>query len=664
MRLYYGRRVALAFLALALASPSGGCSSNRPGGDGDGDIDIDIPWEGGPVSCEPADIDCLGGTAWTCNEAGDSYTTGDNCLSGGKACVEGTGCGDCLDGASVCDGDTPYTCRGGKMESGDRCDAPAVCSFGHCEDLCAAAASRQSYEGCEYFAADLPNAFIDSDAISPRDGQYAVVVSNGNAVSPAHVTVYTGDGDSEDQVDDADVAPRATHVFNLGPRNVEGTGTTASAFRIVSDRPVTAFQFNPLNNSEEAFSNDASLLIPVAALGNDYIAVTGDGIIGSSNPELGTPANWGAFVSVVGVRDEPVGVEVDPTSAVEAGGGLPAGLGPFSVSLARYEVLNIESTAPDTLVAGGGNLSGTRISADGPVAVFSGNVATVVPSGDQTTCCADHLEEQMFPLSSWGATYFAQPSQPRAGDAPAQNDVFRITAGNTDVTLEWVPSTPPGAPSSLNAGQSVEFSTNEAFGVMASGKISLAQFLTSSDQVIGPQTCDPLGTGSDCPYRGSDLLCVPIEQGSPYGQCLYLCDPDGTGADCPFLATCERVPDDPENRGICQPMSDPDLILVPPVEQFRSDYVFLTPDDYEHDYLNVVAPDGTSVDFDGRDITGLRPIGTLDGVPYSATTVEIPSDGTHVVTASQPVGLIVYGYDRYVSYGYPAGLDLETIGIE
>lgn len=270
----------------------------------------------------------------------------------------------------------------------------------------------------------------------------------------------------------------------------------------------------------------------------------------------------------------------------------------------------------------------------------------------------------MFPLSSWGARVVVQPSQGRAGDAPAQNDVFRITAGDANVTLTWVPSAPPGAPGSLQAGQSVEFSTNRAFAVMGTGKISVAQFLTSSDQVIGPDPCDPFGDGGDCPYPTAELLCVPVQEGSPYGQCLYLCDPDGTGSDCPFLATCERVPDDPENRGLCQPLSDPDLILVPPVEQFRSDYVFLTPDDYEHDYLNVVAPEGTSITFDGRDVTGLEPIGTLDGIPYAATTVEIPDDGTHVVTASQPVGLVVYGYDRYVSYGYPAGLDLETIGIE
>ena len=661
MGLYYGRRVALVFSMLSIAF-AGGCPSRGGGGDGDGDAEL--TWQGGPVSCTAGDIDCLGGVAWTCNEAGDSYASGRNCLPSGKACVEGQGCGDCLDGASVCDGNTPWTCSGGDMTQGSACAAPAVCAFGRCEDLCAGAAAGQSYEGCEYFAADLPNAFVEDAGVSPRDGQFAVVISNGNAVSPAQVRVTTGQGGEEHEVDHAEVAARGTHVFALGPQNIEGTGTAGRAFRIVSDRPVTAYQFNPLNNSEEAFSNDASLLIPVAALGTDYIAVTGDGIVGTSNSELQTPANWGAFVSVVGVRESPVGVQVVPTADVEAGGGLAAGRGPYSVSLERFEVLNLDSTAPEGLVAGPGNLSGTRITADGPVAVFAGNVATVVPSGDQTTCCADHLEEQLFPLSSWGANFVVRASQSRTGAGARQPDVYRLTAGDVAVTLTWVPQTPSGAPSSLSAGQSVEFTTPDSFGVTATGKISLAQFLTSSDQAIGPVVCDPLGDGSDCPYPGSDILCNPVAPDSQYGSCVYLCVPLGGADDCPFSATCEAVPNDPEGRGVCQPLSDPSMILVPPVEQFRSDYVFLTPDDYEHDYLNVVAPTGTSVHFDGQELTGLSAIGTVDGLPYAATTVEIPTDGTHVVTASQPVGLIVYGYDRYVSYGYPAGLDLETIGIE
>ena len=36
-------------------------------------------------------------------------------------------------------------------------------------------------------------------------------------------------------------------------------------------------------------------------------------------------------------------------------------------------------------------------------------------------------------------------------------------------------------------------------------------------------------------------------------------------------------------------------------------------------------------------------------------------DGVHSLDASAPVGVVVYGYDDDVSYGYPAGLDLDDL---
>ena len=37
------------------------------------------------------------------------------------------------------------------------------------------------------------------------------------------------------------------------------------------------------------------------------------------------------------------------------------------------------------------------------------------------------------------------------------------------------------------------------------------------------------------------------------------------------------------------------------------------------------------------------------------------SDGVHTAVSDQPFGIIAYGYDQYVSYGYPAGLNLTDL---
>ena len=39
-------------------------------------------------------------------------------------------------------------------------------------------------------------------------------------------------------------------------------------------------------------------------------------------------------------------------------------------------------------------------------------------------------------------------------------------------------------------------------------------------------------------------------------------------------------------------------------------------------------------------------------------------DGVHLLISDEPVGVLVYGYDEYVSYGYPGGLNLNVVDPE
>ena len=101
-------------------------------------------------------------------------------------------------------------------------------------------------------------------------------------------------------------------------------------------------------------------------------------------------------------------------------------------------------------------------------------------------------------------------------------------------------------------------------------------------------------------------------------------------------------------------------MLNVPVAQFRTEYVFLAPNKYAYDHVNIIAPVGAVVELDGQvlDAAQFEPISP----EYHVARLQI-EDGVHQVTGDQPMGVIVYGYDQYVSYGYPAGLDLKDLNL-
>jgi hypothetical protein len=119
------------------------------------------------------------------------------------------------------------------------------------------------------------------------------------------------------------------------------------------------------------------------------------------------------------------------------------------------------------------------------------------------------------------------------------------------------------------------------------------------------------------------------------------------------------------NSSECANEGDPAFMLQVPVDQFRLDYIFLTPPTYQTDYVDIVAPVGAIVTLDGTPVP-------LDATPIGVTGFTLTSivvqDGAHTLTANQPVGVMVYGFGGpdgtgtvNVSYGYPAGLNLKPI---
>jgi hypothetical protein len=215
----------------------------------------------------------------------------------------------------------------------------------------------------------------------------------------------------------------------------------------------------------------------------------------------------------------------------------------------------------------------------------------------------DHIEQQIFPRQAIGKRYIVGKSHPR--HHCTIEDYVRIMADDAGTVINFDPPAafdPPLDSTTLNAGEWVELKMVGSVEMLSDKAFLVGQFLRSSNG-----------------------------------------DSDG-----------------------CDDEGDPAFILQVPVDQFRTDYVFLTPPTYQTDYVDVIAPIGAVVLLDGSPLT-------LDVTPIGATnhtlTSTVIADGRHVIASNEPVGVVVYGYGgpddmsdtRNVSYGYPAGLNLVPI---
>lgn len=337
-----------------------------------------------------------------------------------------------------------------------------------------------SNKGCVFWAVDLPNVSIAPLLVAPHLQPFAVVAANTSSTVPANVAIYSGDGSTP--IDSATVGVGEVVTFVPAAQNIEPGATTISgvAYRIESDVPITAYQFNPLDNTSEVYSNDASLLFPEHVLSKDYTAITGSANIVADDGFNGPIKNTGGFVSVVATEDDTT-VTLYPTGALHPG--------PYKdVVLSRGQVL----TGIAAQKGEAGNLSGTRVAADKRVAVFSGSVATSEPT-NTTKCCADHVEHQMLPLEAWGSAYLVAPAVGAqvSGD---RKSLYRISAAYDGTELEYSPAAPEGAPTTLNAYQTAEILTKTPFIVRSKDpkkSFSVTQFLLSAQYFGKNQPGDP-----------------------------------------------------------------------------------------------------------------------------------------------------------------------------
>ncbi len=276
------------------------------------------------------------------------------------------------------------------------------------------------------------------------------------------------------------------------------------------------------------------------------------------------------------------------------------------------------------------------LTADQAVAVFPGSEASDAPFYTTLAdrfCCADHLEDQLPPVHTVGKRYALSrmPSRSKivlaaggdvgAIDEPELYRVLAVAAGTTHVTTT-LPA--PFDAFDLAAGQDAVLVAHQDFLLTAS-QAAIVMDVQVSQQAAG------------------------VPNGLPGG--------------------------------------DPSTTYVSPIEQWRADYVLLTPDKYNFDFLVISAPTDAHVYLDGLLLDGtVCDVAPGDGLtatergtpkpPYLAYRCQLSfpiiganntilpgkqNDGAHHVQADEPVGVVVYGFDSFVSYAYAGGTELLEI---
>jgi len=510
---------------------------------------------------------------------------------------------------------------------------------------CEAALDHPSNVGCDFWAADLDNeAFSLAGGIGNNAAaqQFAIVAANDNddavTITVTKNAARVGDPVVEQVVATATVPPHAATRVDLPQREVDGamgqngsyvensgSGTFVSphAYHVVASEPVVVYQFNPI---VQAFSNDASTLIPIQALGNYYVVIGWNtanpcGLAGMAIDSI--PDH--TFVTIIPTVDNTT-VTVTTTHPIAASGG-DSGLaiaqtakgGTVTMSLSRYTVANLESYQPtdasvtDCINAGDGDFTGTEVRANQPIVVFTGGERGIgfggadnvvyPPDWDPMTdniCCTDHLEEQLLPVTALGKDFALARSPIRSTDPTGwkEPDLVRVLA-TVDGTHVTTNAPAPYDHFTLNAREQKTFASTTGLAITSDQAIEVATYLVSQQFVKHGWT------------------------------------------------------------------GDPSQLLVTPAEQFRKDYVFLVPPSWSANFAVFAVPTTAAVTFDGMPLAAIAgcsiaPIGSVAGTAYEQVTCPA-TEGQHVAAADQAFGIAVYGWHDVGSYAFVGGSDVNII---
>jgi hypothetical protein len=583
-------------------------------------------------SCAYLQMICDGNYAKVCDGQG-AFTNVRHCKS---ECKDGLGCIECVANTGTCDGPTKLAtaCDAtGTYTVSFACDGDNMtCDPDGCHGVCSPATLGMGNVGCDFWSTVTPTSVWGSGQGAFRFG---VVIGNTSATAPADVKI-TVPGLPDETLT---IMPNAVATKELPwvnelkgddwqvpyqpkspTHSVNATRLlSVSAYHIVSNQPIVAYQFSPLDTNIAAspgcpalsaaqigfgcfaYSSDASLLLPTHALFNASYVVTGyHGWHQDPFPPMSTTPgqlDMGDFVSITATQPiAPTGRGTIATLVLRNGqnpltwadGTAVSSRAPISMGPGQVLQVFSKGTSVDE------TLSGMQILSDLPIQVLSGVNCASIPL-NPAHC--SHMEESLVPKEALGKDYVV-PALLRS-DAKVGAHTIRVQAVD-EKTATAVAFEPP---------------------------LLTAVTLSTGDVVEIPDVSTDVRISANVPFAVTQFV-------------------HGPGAK-----------DEPKL------VAGPNQVTVVATSQFKTSYAFAAAPTYEPNYVSIVAPTGATVSLDGQTIaSALFTAVGASGMSVARWPVPLPSnDRLHVVTADKPVGVIVNGFAPYASYAYPAGLDLRHV---
>lgn len=269
--------------------------------------------------------------------------------------------------------------------------------------------------------------------------------------SPASVSVLSqADGTSQNVT----VKPGRSVTVNISTKaEMVGSNTFQSAVVIRSDRAISAQAVNTKPNTAEL-----TRLWPVRALGTEYFVVTPPGVSSKHVKE---------FAVVAGAAGASVSVQLE--GAVTFQSKFYAAGSVLSLTLKPYQVAQVQGTA---------ELSGSKITARSPVAVFSGHSC----AQRHTNC--NHVVEQLLPTSAWGTRYVV----PTLSSQSRYDLVYVVASQTTRLTYQQGGTT---GSRGLRAGDVAEFEVRPSLPLYLSADVGIQVLQFGTGAVRDGVTYDP-----------------------------------------------------------------------------------------------------------------------------------------------------------------------------